>query len=234
MPSPILSESDPRVQQYLGKTFNRLTAARFVGYDPKGHGQVWDFTCACGGSKTTLIRSVIKGLTGSCGCLHREMLQKRNHVHGYAPRGERLPIYGVWRAMLLRCRDKNYKQFKDYGGRGITVSGEWTSFQCFFDDMGATYKAGLQIDRIDNDKGYCRENCKWSTRIEQARNKRSNHLLTMNGETHPISVWAQRVGGNTDIIYVRLARGWSVERALTTPPIPPSSKHNDTYDFSRT
>lgn len=244
MPSKILSESDPNVQQHLGKTFNRLTAVRFVGNHPKGYGQIWEFDCSCGGSKTTLIKSVLKGLTGSCGCLHREITSARNRVHGFAGRGQRDPIYIVWKGMMSRCNDL---KDKDYGGRGIAVCAGWKNFKSFYDDMAATYQRGLTIERDKNEFGYscghCEEclsrkwptHCYWATRLVQNRNKRNNTLLTMNGETHPISEWHELLGlgGNSDIIYVRLARGWSVERALTTPPIPPSSKHSETYDFSR-
>lgn len=202
----------PSLSNFKGKKFNRLTAVRFV--EMRNHAQYWEFSCDCGGVKVALRRNVVKGMTGSCGCLHHEMMLRRNLVHGHAPRGNQHPLYHVWKCMKSRCQDKSDK---DYGGRGISVCSRWQEFKNFFDDMAPTYKPGLWIERINNNGNYEPSNCTWATRKEQLNNKRSNHLLTFKGETMPISMWAPRVGGNKDLLYIRLRRGWSVERALSTP-----------------
>ena len=87
-------------------------------------------------------------------------------------------FYKIWKGMFTRCYNSNYKLFKDYGGRGITISQRWHKFENFRDDMIDSYNDKLSIDRIDNDKGYEKDNCKWSTRKEQNANKRM-HKLTM-------------------------------------------------------
>lgn len=128
-------------------------------------------------------------------------------------------IYNIWRGMRDRTRHKSHKQYKDYGGRGITVCKEWDIFENFYNwAMANGYKEGLSIDRIDNDKGYNPENCKFSTIKEQANNKRNNHIITYNGESHNITQWATILGVSREVIATRLLRGWSVEKTLTTKP----------------
>lgn len=87
-------------------------------------------------------------------------------------------IYRIWKDMLTRCNNKNYRLYKDYGGRGITVVKEWSKFENFYRDMKTGYAENLSIDRINNNKGYSKINCKWSTRKEQNSNKRMHKLTT--------------------------------------------------------
>jgi hypothetical protein len=215
MANKITGEDDPRVKCFVGRKFNRLEAVRFVGM--QGSGQLWEFKCDCGGSKTILMKNVEKGITGSCGCLHHEMLLRRNTKHGQNTRANRHPMYGVWCGMLARCHNPNRKSYPDYGGRGITVCERWHTFQNFFDDMSATYQRGLMIERVDNEKGYCPENCVWETRKVQNNNKRNVRRITFNGKTLTRQEWANEIGGNERIITTRLRRGWSEERAVSTP-----------------
>jgi len=142
-----------------------------------------------------------------------------NTKHGFAPKHKkRHPVYAAWKSMRGRCSNKNSKDWKNYGGRGITVSDEWSSFENFLRDMMPNWKQGLMLERLDNSKGYSKENCKWATRTEQNRNRRNSHLVTFNGQTKTLSEWREQVGGNRDILYVRLSRGWTIEQALTIPP----------------
>jgi hypothetical protein len=81
-------------------------------------------------------------------------------------------FYKIWKGMFTRCYNKNYKLFKDYGGRGITICERWHRFENFRDDMYLSYNDSLSIERINNDGSYCLSNCKWATRQEQNNNKR--------------------------------------------------------------
>jgi hypothetical protein len=122
--------------------------------------------------------------------------------------------------MMERCYRQEDKRYGNYGGRGITVCERWHDPNNFIQDMAGGYQKGLQIERNDNSKEYSPENCRWATRKEQGRNKRNNVLLTMDGETHCVSEWAEITGIPFGTIWDRhRIRGWSDEKTLTTPPM---------------
>jgi hypothetical protein len=123
-------------------------------------------------------------------------------------------IYGSWYAMKQRCRNKNNKQFKDYGGRGITYDPRWESFAAFEKDMSEGYERGLTIDRIDNNGNYCKENCRWATRTTQCRNKRDNRLITYQGMSLTLPEWSEYIGLSSGTIRSRFYRGMTVEETL--------------------
>ena len=118
--------------------------------------------------------------------------------------------------MKARCLNTNAPNYTSYGGRGITICERWMSFVNFLADMGER-PPGTSLDRIDNDRDYCPDNCRWATPRQQSRNTRIARLITFNGETMRVVEWAERLGLNEYIIRSRLKYGWSVERALTRP-----------------
>ncbi len=123
--------------------------------------------------------------------------------------------------MKQRCYSHNKRNFADYGGRGIMVCERWrNSFENFLADMGPRPTPLHSIDRIDNSLGYDPANCRWATRTEQNRNKRSNRYMTMNGRTMILTDWAIETGIKRETIKERIRRGWTISRALTTPPRP--------------
>lgn len=126
----------------------------------------------------------------------------------------RTPEYRTWLRMRDRCGNPNAPRYKDYGGRGITVCERWATFENFIADMGQRPE-GMSIDRIDNDGNYEPSNCRWATLIEQARNKRNNRHLTLNGRTQCVAEWAEELGIKKSTIYGRLGKGWSAERVLS-------------------
>lgn len=126
--------------------------------------------------------------------------------------------YVSWRGMIQRCEDENCPIYLYYGGRGIRVCDRWRhSFELFLSDVGRKPTRNLTLERIDNNKDYEPGNCRWATRKDQARNTRSNRLLTCNGETKTLAEWAERLGCCHGTIHYRLIRGWSVQSAVTTP-----------------
>lgn len=145
-----------------GKKFNRLLAIAYVG-DRK-------YLCKCDcGTRTIVSGSHLRaGTTKSCGCADADALQLRNKTHGLS----KTPEYKVWAAMIQRCENEKNPSFENYGGRGITVSNEWHSFETFIADMGRRPDSTLTVERKNNDLGYSKENCVWATRSDQAFNKR--------------------------------------------------------------
>lgn len=130
----------------------------------------------------------------------------------------RTPTYRSWASAKYRCLNPRDSAFHRYGGRGITICDRWRqSFENFLADMGEK-PTGLTLDRINNDGNYEPGNCRWATYVMQNRNRRGTHPLTFAGITAPISEWAEITGIHRMLIGQRVWNGWSVMRALTTPP----------------
>ncbi len=118
--------------------------------------------------------------------------------------------------MRARCRYPKNNQFKDYGGRGISVCKRWDeSFKAFLEDMGPKPKPTHQIDRIDNDGNYEPENCRWATRKQNNRNKRNNRMLVVDGQKMGVPEASEKYGIQQKTILMRLYRGWSETDAAT-------------------
>ena len=122
------------------------------------------FKCQyCDKEYKTILSCVRRGESRSCGCL-----LGTTKKHGLS----RHRLYDVWKHMIERCHNIKHKQYVDYGGRGIKVCEEWHDIRNFVKDMYPTYKEGLSLDRIDNNKGYSPDNCRWADAITQSMNKR--------------------------------------------------------------
>jgi hypothetical protein len=142
---------------------------------------------------------------------------KAKEFHGATPGGKRTPEYRSWRSMLSRCTNANYRNYRHYGGRGITVCERWrSSFMAFLADMGPR-PAGTTLDREDRNGNYEPGNCRWATPEVQNSNSSQNRYLTLNGETLTRSEWARRLGCSHGALAGRQRLGWSDEQVLTTP-----------------
>lgn len=202
-----------KLDDLTGRRFNSLTVIRRAPNDKRGKPR-WVCKCDCGTETTYAARDLKRGNLYSCGCQRSRRISEKNKTHGMS----RHPAWAVWHSMKQRCMDPNHKAWKNYGGRGITVCGRWAeSFEAFWEDMGPTYQPGLEIDRIDNNRGYEPGNCRWTTRKVNARNRRTNILVTTEYGTTTVSELAELTGiGETTLLY-RIQHGWP-EAALTTPP----------------
>ena len=183
-----------------GQRFGRLLALRHLGEGK------WLCQCDCGKQSTPSVTALKKGMTQSCGCYHQE----RRVKHGFYKDRQ----YRVWLSMRQRCENPNDRSYKNYGGRGITVCERWQEFVNFLADMGPRPK-GFDIDRIDNSRGYEPGNCRWVSRRQNLLNTRLTRMLTYNGETLPMRIWADRIGVPHSTLKNRIDRGWSIEVALT-------------------
>jgi hypothetical protein len=125
-------------------------------------------------------------------------------------------LYGKWYNMMQRCYNPNFKGYHLYGGRGIQVCERWHIFEHFLSDMGEP-PPGMSLERERNNEDYSPDNCKWATRLEQSRNTRRNVYLTLRGETHCLSEWAELTGMPRPLLAYRKRKGWSDEEILTTP-----------------
>jgi len=193
-----------------GKKFGRLTVLKKCDNKQgfKNTSARWVCMCECGSKRIVYSQSLRGGATRSCGCLDLEIKTKHG-MYG-------TPTYRSWRSMTDRCANPNTPNYYLYGGRGILVCAEWKSFESFLRDMGERPK-GTSLDRIDSDGPYTSENCRWATANQQQRNKRNNHLLTVDGETRCIAEWAEIKGIQKVTIKARIRSGWSHREAVLTP-----------------
>ena len=198
-----------------GQRYGRLVVQNFSHFNSH-HVAMWVCKCECGKQRIICGTSLTRGRTKSCGCLHDEKAKERATRHNEA----HTSLYYVWQAMRMRCFNKNDKGYKNYGGRGITVCAQWNKDYVAFRNWAINngYKPGLSIDRIDNNKGYCPENCRWATRSQQNNNTRRTLLIEYQGRTDTLSWWCKKLGLNHNTIYARIyCYKWPIEKALTTP-----------------
>lgn len=183
--------------------FGNLKIIKRLENDKFGH-SVWLCECICGNKIKVLSTNLKRGHTKSCGCKKSYYITHSKITHGKA----HTRLYGIYNKMKCRCYNQNNPAYKNYGNRGIKICKEWKQdFENFYNwSMNNGYKEGLSIDRIDNNGNYEPNNCRWVTDKEQANNKRNNHYITYNNETHTLTEWAQMLKISPSTIYRRINR----------------------------
>jgi len=180
----------------------------------------WTVRCNCGRQKVVATNALRKGNTRSCGCLVREG-NSRTHGEAY-----KTAEYRAWMGMKSRAK---------HSEKRIAVCDRWlTSYESFLEDMGRKPAPEYSLDRTDTFGNYEPSNCRWATKVQQAQNTRSNHLIEFQGQTKCLTEWAREFELNPATLSARLGDyGWSVERALKTKPVyrltvPRKIKHGET------
>lgn len=196
-----------------GTVFGRLTVIDRVHWsDPrcesKTRRSMWLCKCKCGGTKQVSASELRNGHISSCGCKIHDPAHNRTH-------GMRNSItYNTWVAMRSRCSNKKDKNYHLYGGRGISICERWLNFDLFLEDAGVRPSPSHSLDRIDNQKGYCKDNCRWASVYEQANNTRRNLWIEWGGKKQTLAQWSRDLGFNYSKVHYRLSRGWSFDAAI--------------------
>lgn len=191
----------------LNKVINGLEVK---GTEKRGTHTYYKCVCIYCGSTIERRSDMVKNGLAKCNC------QYKTEKHGMS----RTPIYRAWVAMKRRCQNVNDVEYKNYGGRGITVCKEWENNFCEFYKWAISngYKDYLTIDRIDNNKGYSPANCRWVDMKTQCNNRRNNRLITYNGKTRTMAQWAVELDINYRTLKSRINKSnWSIEKAFNEP-----------------
>lgn len=183
----------PRKGEYkdlVGMKFNRLFVVEFV--EMRKRTPYWRCVCDCGNETVVAADHLKNSHTKSCGCLNIERARKKNYKNGLSC----TKLYYTYKNICNRCNRPANEMYHLYGGRGITVCDEWLGKNGFVNfakwALENGYEEGLTIDRIDNDKGYSPDNCRWVDRFVQANNKSNNRYVKVNGEVGTVGDMARK------------------------------------------
>lgn len=197
---------------HTGKQFGLWTVKSFYGRT-KDNRPIWLCRCECGTEKPVIMGSLQKGRSRSCGCMSRVWGAEKITKHGMAG----TPTYKSWHQMHQRCQGLHGHDH--YLTRGISVCERWAIFENFYADMGLRPE-GKTLDRIDNKKGYTPDNCRWATWEQQANNREVATWHTVHGKLLTVALAAREYGLHESGLRHRLRKGWTLEKAVSTPMLP--------------
>ncbi len=199
-------------EEFVGRVFHFWTVIS-EHPTPKGKMRKVLCRCECGTIRPCVAADLKRGHSKSCGCHQKAVVSSVMGTH----RLTNTTTYRSWGNMKARCLRTTHPRYMDYGGRGITVCDRWAnSFEAFVEDMGHAMP-GESIERRDNDRGYCPDNCHWLPRPSQNRNTRASARLTVNGVTKIIADWSRKTGIRATLISRRKRLGWTDHEAVMTP-----------------
>ncbi len=200
----------PKIIDLSGQVFGKLTVIKFL--ERKKFHSLFECKCDCGNITIVTSNNLRTNHTISCGCYNEKVFRDSTITHGLSKH----PLYLSWVGMRNRCYYKDHNRFEHYGGKGIKVCDEWKdNFQSFYDwAIKNGWGKGLSIDRKENDKDYCPNNCKFSTVPQQNRNRTSNVKMTIDGETKILIEWAEFANIKYMTLRGRLKRGWTPKESV--------------------
>ncbi|AUR95660.1 hypothetical protein NVP1210O_38 [Vibrio phage 1.210.O._10N.222.52.C2] len=206
----------------IGVSFGKLTViSEATKEERKSRHRKMNCICDCGNKTMTMLFTLKNGQAKSCGCVAANKAKERwinptdemitqaneqgvkNSTHGMS----RHPAFSQWADMKSRCINKSHAWYESYGGRGIELCERWLSFDMFWLDMGSDWSKGMQIDRVDNDAGYSKENCKWSTRSQQQRNKSNTFYIDTPDGVMDITTAGEKYNLNPSCLRYRYEQG---------------------------
>jgi len=203
-----------KIINLVGKRYGRLVVIEKAD-SLKGHAR-WRCKCDCGKECVVHGSSLRSGNTKSCGCYKTENARK---LYSTVRQNDKR-LYAVWNGIKQRCINPNNKSYQNYGGRGIEMDSEWANhYESFYNwAINAGYRAGMEIDRIDNNGNYCASNCRFVDSIIQANNKRNVKLYEIDGVEKSLPQWCREYNQDYWLVRQRVYKlGWTIEEALTTP-----------------
>lgn len=157
----------------IGQKFGRYTVIAKSDKRSKAMKQMVLCKCDCGTEKEVIVGNLKSGISKSCGCLKAELVSKSRKKHGFS----KTTMYYRYKHMIQRCYFPDNPEYHNYGGRGIKVCDSWLeSVENYINDMGFPPFKTAQIDRINNDLGYFKDNCRWATPQQNSLNKRRKVL----------------------------------------------------------
>lgn len=194
----------PKYPNEIGMKFGYLKVLYEVEHDQSG--VLYMLECKCGNrvlrDRANLIYRKKHNMIQNCGCYNMEMIKKlpKKKKHGYST-GKKERLYRIWSLMRHRCNSEKNKDYKHYGAKGIKVCEEWDDYIIFRKwAKNNGYKKNLTIDRIDGNKNYFPDNCRWVTQAEQCRNTTQNSKFLINGEWFLLVDLSKKFGVGTDTI----------------------------------
>lgn len=193
-----------RLLELTGQTFGELTVLQRAS-----SGSKWMCLCSCGKETSVVSAKLKSGHTKSCGHLAAKGVHP---THGDSESRE----YRIWTFIIQRCYNPKRAQYYRYGGRGIKMCDRWRNdYAAFLADMGRAPFDGAQIDRIDNDKDYSPENCRWVSQAENNANRSTAHYVEHDGRRLSLSAWARVMRVPVRLLSVRASRGWTDSEIVT-------------------
>lgn len=204
-----------------GKRFGKLIVLKRIEdyvFNSGRKERQWLCKCDCGNEINVIGTNLKRGNTKSCGCYRIDVTKELHTKHNLS----NSKFMNTLKGMKSRCYNPKDKRYNNYGGRGITICDEWLCEDGLINFynwlINNRYAENLTIDRIDSNKGYYPDNCRWVDMKTQQNNRTNNRLITYNNETMTLAMWAEKLGLNYKILANRIySYGWSIEKAFNTP-----------------